>query len=93
MTETSEQVRQQEKQLDAEVSALMLLWKGLLPTESCPSSTELLEWRRKFSYVVMTKAINSAHEWCRTHRNLTHRQIALTTYAYMVNRTKKERTQ
>lgn len=93
MIETWEEVRRQENQLDAEVSALMLLWQGLLPAESCPSSTELLEWRRKFSYAAMTKAINSAHEWCRTHRHLTHRQIARTANAYMVNRTKKERTQ
>ncbi len=90
MTDTWENVREQEKQLEAEVSALMLLWKGLLPAESCPSSSELLEWRRKFAYRVMTKAINSAHEWCREHRDLTHQQIARTAYVYMVNRTNKE---
>jgi hypothetical protein len=95
MTEAWEQVRQhvnREKQLEGEVSALMLLWKGLLTTESCPTSTELLEWRLKSSYRVMTKAINWTHEWCRTHRSLTHQQIARTAYVYIVNRTNQERT-
>ena len=92
MTDTWENVREQEKQLEAEVSALSLLWKGALASESCPASTELLKWRRKFSYKIMTQAISLAQEWCRTHRNLTHQQIARTAYVYMVNRTNEERT-
>jgi len=92
MTETWEQVRQQEKQLDAEVSVLMRLWKGLLPSDSCPSSNQLLKWRREFSYKVMTQAMNLAQDWCRTHRDLTPQQIARTAYVHMLNRTNEERT-
>jgi hypothetical protein len=92
MTKTWEQVRDEEKQTAAEVSALILLWKGLLTTESCPTATELLKWRRRFSYTIMTKSIYSAQEWCRNRRNLTHQQIARTAYVYMLNRTNQEVT-
>lgn len=93
MTEMWEHVREQERQMEAEVSALILLWKGLLTIESCPTSVEMLNWRRKFSYKIMTKAMYSAQEWCRNHQNLTQQQIARTAYVYMLNRTNKEKAE